>query len=433
MFLNRCLGTDEQGALTIGGLSVGQIANDFGTPVYIMDQETIEENCRTFTNALETYYDGNGAIAFASKALSITALYAILKEQGLWCDVVSGGELFTAIKAGFDPAHMIFHGNSKTKTELDFALSVGVGRIVVDNIDELMLLNEIAGNINTKADICFRLKPGVDAHTHDFIATGRIDSKFGVAIETGEALAIVKTALSLPNVNVCGVHCHIGSQIFGVEPFAYTVDVMLRFMAECRDVLGIVLQELNLGGGFGVRYIEADDPRPLADCIKASAQAVRQAVAQYDFPLPKLFFEPGRSLVAEAGITVYQVMSIKEIPNIRNYALVDGGMGDNPRRIMYDANYTVLPVARPLAKADTQYTVAGRCCESGDIVAECAMPALKVGELVCVLSTGAYNYSMANNYNRVPRPPIVFVKDGKAQLAVRRETYDDVTACDVAQ
>jgi len=434
MFLPDCLTVDQQDRLLIGGVSVLKLASDYGTPLYIMDENQIEQNGRAFLSALRTHYGENGEIAFASKAFSVTAMYRTLQRIGLWSDVVSGGELHTALKAGFDPSHLIFHGNSKTRHELNFAIFSDVGRIIVDNIEELALLDQLALENNKMVQVGIRIRPGVDAHTHDFITTGQLDSKFGVPIEGGLALDFIGEVLQKRNLTLASLHCHIGSQIFDVEPFAFTADVMLHLMADAKACFGYEIPELNLGGGFGIRYTETDDPRSIDACIAASAAAVKASAAKYALSLPRLFFEPGRSMVAEAGITVYETVAVKELPglNIKNYILVDGGMGDNPRYVLYGAEYAAVLPSRVHAPAEQTYTVAGRCCESGDVVvASCALPTVKAGELIAVLSTGAYNYSMASNYNRVPRPPVVFVKDGAARLVVRRETYDDVCQCDL--
>ena len=431
-FFVDCLDINENGNLQMGGCDLPALAKEFGTPLYVMDEEKIRQNCRVYLDAIKDCYDGHGKVLFASKALSCKAIYRMMQEEGMGVDVVSGGELYTALSAGFPAEQIYFHGNNKTKEELIMALSAGVGRIVVDHIYELELLNELAGSQNKRAEILFRIKPGIDAHTHSFVQTGQIDSKFGVALETGEAEEIIKKALTLEHISVVGIHCHIGSQIFELEPFCLAAKKMLAFLNEINQKYGLLLSELNLGGGFGSKYVEGDTPIAYDQYIRAVSQVVREECKGYGIPCPMIIMEPGRSIVAEAGLTLYTVGAVKEIPNIRTYVSVDGGMADNPRYIMYDAEYTAVLPEKPLAEADTTVTIAGRCCESGDIlIKDAKLPQTKPGDLLAVLTTGAYNFSMASNYNRLPRPPIVMVKDGKATLAVRRETYEDIIARDI--
>lgn len=431
-FVMNCLGVDNNKDLCIGGVSVEKLAEEYGTPSYIMDEDKIRENCRVYTNAMKHYYDGNGLVLYASKALSCKYIYKVAKEEGLGVDVVSGGELYTALKAGFPAEKIYFHGNNKTADELKMALTNGVGRIVVDNIFELEMLNGLAGELGKKADIMFRIKPGIDAHTHSFVQTGQIDSKFGVALETGEAEEIIVTANAMDNINVVGVHCHIGSQIFELAPFELAAEKMMNFIGDMKDKHGILLKELNLGGGYGIKYTESDTPIDYDKYIQAVSEVVRGISEKRGVELPFIVMEPGRSLVAEAGLTVYRVGAVKEIPNIRNYISVDGGMGDNPRYILYESEYEAVRVHDPLAEKTVTATIAGKCCESGDIlVKDAKLPEIKPGDMIAVLATGAYNYSMASNYNRIPRPPIVMVSGGKSKLAVKRESYDDLISNDL--
>lgn len=431
-FVMSCLSVAENKNLCIGGCDVAKIAEEYGTPVYIMDEDKIRENCRTYTSAMQHYYDGNGLVLYASKALSCKYIYRLAKEEGMGVDVVSGGELYTALKAGFPAEKIYFHGNNKTADELKMALTNGVGRIVVDNIFELEMLNDMAGALNLTADIMFRIKPGIDAHTHSFVQTGQIDSKFGVALETGEAEEIIVKADAMENVNVVGVHCHIGSQIFELAPFKLAAEKMMNFIADMKNRHGIAMKELNLGGGYGIKYTQADTPIDYDKYIEAVSEVVRSISKERNVELPFIVMEPGRSLVAEAGITVYRVGAVKEIPNIRTYISVDGGMGDNPRYILYESEYEAVKVHDPLADKTMTATIAGKCCESGDIlINKASLPETKPGDLIAVLATGAYNYSMASNYNRIPRPPIVMVSGGKAKLAVKRESYDDLIVNDL--
>ncbi|MDR0406445.1 MAG: diaminopimelate decarboxylase [Clostridiales bacterium] len=426
-----CLGVNEKNNLTIGGADVAELAAQYGTPLYIMDEDKIRENCRVYKTAMEKYY-GNGLVLYASKAFSCLHICRAAKEEGMGLDVVSGGELYTALKAGFPADYIYFHGNNKTEDELRLAVENNVGHIVVDNKYELELLNALAEERGGNVGVSFRIKPGIDAHTHDFIMTGQIDSKFGFALETGEAEEITRYAATLPHIDVTGVHCHIGSQIFDVAPFLLAAERMIDFIGDMKDKHGVLLTELNLGGGYGVKYLTDDDPVPYGAYIQSVADTVRAAAKKRNVAPPKLIMEPGRSITAPAGITVYTVGAVKEIPGVRTYVSVDGGMADNPRYIMYGAKYEALTVRNPEAERSKVVTIAGKCCESGDIlIKDIAMPPLGPGDLVAVLTTGAYNYSMASNYNRIPRPAVVMVRGGKPSLAVRRESYDDIIKNDV--
>lgn len=423
---------NERGNLSIGGCDATDLAREFGTPLYVLDEGTIRKNCRRYVDSIRTHYAGRGLALYASKALCTTALLKVAASEGMGVDVVSGGELFTAIRAGVDPKTVFFHGNNKTPEELEAALAAGVRRIVADNALEVERLSALAAARGKVADISLRIKPGIEAHTHDFVKTGQIDSKFGVAIETGEALALAEKAAALPGVRLVGIHCHIGSQIFDVDPFLEAARVMLDFAAQVRGRTGIVLEELNLGGGFGIRYIEEHDPVDFGAYIEAIAGAVRAKCAEHGLPEPFLCLEPGRSIVASAGVTLYTVGPVKTIPEIRTYVAVDGGMYENPRYALYGSPYDAVLAERPLAPRTAPVTIAGKCCESGDLIQEnLMMPEVRTGDLLAVLATGAYNYSMAGNYNRNPRPAMVLCRDGKARLVVRRETFEDLVRCDV--
>ncbi|MBQ2614003.1 MAG: diaminopimelate decarboxylase [Clostridia bacterium] len=431
-FVMDCLTVNENGNLSMAGCDLTEVARQFGTPAYVMDEMQIRQNCRTYRKSIEEYYDGNGLVLYASKAFSCKAIYRMMQEEGMGIDVVSGGELYTALQAGFPAEKIYFHGNNKTEAELTLALEYGVGRFVVDNRYELDMLNRIAGEMGKIAKILFRIKPGIDAHTHSFIQTGQIDSKFGVALETGEAEEIIGYAAKLSSVEVVGIHCHIGSQIFELEPFQMAAKVMLKLMATVKDAFGLELKELNLGGGFGIKYVKEDMPIDYDRYMEAVSQVVHQECARLGMNLPFIVIEPGRSIVASAGLTLYTVGCVKEIPNVRTYVSVDGGMADNPRHIMYGAEYEAVLPRNPLGEPEMTVTVAGKCCESGDIlIRDIALPKVEPGDLLAMLATGAYHYSMASNYNRIPRPPVVMLKDGKASLAVRRERYEDLLNCDL--
>jgi len=425
--VTRCLGVNENGHLTIGGADAVSLAEHFGTPLYVFDEQTIRGHCRKFKESLEEFYGGRGGVAYAGKAFCCLEMYRILKEEGMMADVTSVGEIYTAIKAGFPPKKIFFHGNNKTRAEIVYALENGVGRFVADNIEEIQRINKVAGEHGVKANVLLRIKPGVDAHTHDFIKTGQIDSKFGFGLETGEAIAAAKITAESENLNLVGIHCHIGSQIFETEPFCLAAQIMIGFVAQVKKELGVELSELNLGGGFGIRYKETDTPKDYKTFMREVSGVLHSACEELGVQLPKVYLEPGRSIVAPAGHTLYTVGSVKEIPNIRNYVSVDGGLGDNPRYALYQAPYEVLVANKADQPRDYVATIAGRYCESGDLIQEHANIQKPVaGDIMAVLCTGAYNYSMASNYNRVPRPAAVMVKDGQARIIIDRESYEDI-------
>lgn len=431
-YVMNCLSVNEKGHLQMGGCDLKQLANEFGTPAYVIDENTVRANCRAYVDSIKKYYNGNGRAIYASKALSCKYMYKIINEEGMGADVVSGGELYTALAAGFPADKLYFHGNNKTPDEIEYALNAGVGRIVADNITELEKINAIAAKLGKTADILIRITPGVDAHTHSFIMTGQIDSKFGAILETGEAEKIITLANAMDNINVMGLHCHIGSQIFELEPFEHAAEIMINLIADVKEKYNIEIKELDLGGGFGVKYTSDDTPIDYGDYMRAVSVTAERTAAARGIELPFIIVEPGRSIVAEAGLTLYTVGTIKEIPGIRTYVSVDGGMCDNPRYILYQSEYTAVSVDNPTADTDKIITLAGRCCESGDLLGENMHTSdFKVGEIIAIQSTGAYNYSMSSNYNRIPRPPIVAVRDGKAVLVVRRETYEDLVRCDL--
>ena len=432
MILHSHFDVNEKGHLTIGGADAIALAEEFGTPAYIIDENVIRANCRAYKKAAEENFGADSLPLYASKALCFTGIYKIAAEEGMGIDCVSGGELYTAVRAGFPADRIYFHGNNKTDKDISDAMDMGVGTFVVDNTDELLAVSAEASRRRKKQRILLRITPGIDPHTHKAICTGSVDSKFGSAIETGQAMEIVKLAISQKGINLAGLHCHIGSQIFDVEPFADAADIMVRFIAEIKDELGYEISELNLGGGLGVRYVESDPHIDYADAIKQIAAVVTGFCAQAGVKMPRVILEPGRSLVAAAGATLYTVGGVKEIPGFKNYVSVDGGMPDNPRYALYGSRYTALIANRASEEKSYRATIAGRCCESGDLLGEdMPLQEAKRGDILAVLVTGAYNYSMASNYNRIPRPPVILVKDGEARVAVRRETYGDLTRNDV--
>ncbi len=432
MFVSKNLSVNEKNHLVIGNNDTVDLAKEFGTPLYVIDEEQMRENCRIYKDAIDKYYDGNGLVLYANKALCTVYTCKLAAEEGLGADVVSGGELYTAIKAGIDMNKVYFHGNNKTRDELVMAVENRVGHIIVDNIYELEMLNEIAKEHNIIQNIMFRIKPGIDAHTHDYIRTGQIDSKFGVALENGEAFEIYEMAHKMSNIDPDGLHCHIGSQIFDVQPFCDAAEVMMNFAGDLKDRLGLEIKKLNLGGGFGIMYTKDDDPVPYDAYIKSVSETVKATAKKRGIATPYILMEPGRSIAAPAGITLYTVGGIKDINNVRKYVSVDGGMGDNPRYILYEAKHDAVIANKAGDAATDKVTVAGKCCESGDLLMENAMLApAEVGDILAVMSTGAYNYSMASNYNRIPRPAVVAVRNGEAKVIVKRETYDDLIRNDI--
>lgn len=432
MFVSESLNINEQGHLTIGGLDTTALAAEFGTPVIVYDWDGVRRNCRRFTESIDRYYGGNGRVLYASKAFCCLASCRLAHEENMGLDVVSGGEIYTALAAGFPADRLYFHGNNKSEQELAYALDAGVGAIVCDNPEELARISRIATETGKTARLFLRVKPGIDAHTHDFIRTGQIDSKFGFALETGEAMEQVKKTLASPGVELVGLHCHIGSQIFDTKPFVEAASVMMGFIADIRDETGYVVPQLDLGGGFGIRYTEKDDPIPLDRYMEPVSDEVRRVAKERGVPVPFILLEPGRSIVGAEAVTLYTVGSVKEIPGVRTYVGIDGGMGDNPRYILYQAGYTVLNAAKAGEPADDVVTVAGKCCESGDLIQENApIRRVEAGDVLAVLSTGAYCYSMASNYNRIPRPAVVKVEGGQASVIIRRETPEQLIENDV--
>ena len=432
MFVSENLSVNSAGNLTIGGVDTVELAKEYGTPLYVMDEQVIRNSLRRFHDSMNKYYDGKGEVHYASKAFSCMEMCRVVASEGDGLDVVSIGELYTAYKAGFPMDKVGFHGNNKTDEELTYALKYKVGHIIVDNISELHRLEGIAAEMNVKPNIMFRIKPGIDAHTHDFVKTGQIDSKFGFALETGEAFEAVKEAVSCKNVHLSGLHCHIGSQIFDIAPFEEAAKVMLGFIAEIKEKLGFVIEGLNLGGGFGIKYLNEHDPAPFEVYLERVSSVVKNECARLNIDLPKMFIEPGRSIAAPAGITLYTVGARKEIPNIRTYISVDGGMADNPRYILYGSEYDAVVANKAGYDRTEKVTIAGKCCESGDLIGE-NMPLQHAEscDIIAVCATGAYNYSMSSNYNRLQKPAVVFVNKGKSRVVVKRETLDDIIRNDV--
>ena len=425
------ISVNEKGHLTFAGYDTVELAEKYGTPLYLMDEDKIREHVRAYKTAMAEYFPKGSMPEFASKAFSCKQIYRIMAEEGIDIDVVSPGEIYTAVKAGFPMGNSFFHGNNKSDEDIRFAIENKVGCFVVDGEDELFALDSIAGEMGIKQNVLLRITPGIDPHTHKKISTGSVDSKFGTAIETGQAMEITKKALALKNINLCGFHCHVGSQVFDPQPFTDASEIMLEFIADVRDSLGYTAEILNLGGGLGVRYTKDDPEIDYGEKIKEIAEIIGSQCEKLNLPVPKILMEPGRSLVADAGMTLYTVGSVKEITGYKNYVSIDGGMTDNPRYTLYESPYTVILASRANDEKDYTATVAGRCCESGDLIQEdVKMPKPARGEILAVLTTGAYNYSMASNYNRVGRPPVVMLNSKQDYIAVRRETLKDICALD---
>ena len=420
------------GSLLFAGQSVPALAEQYGTPLYLMDEGRIRHNCRLYTETFRDCFGDRALPLYAGKAASFKQIYRIAVEEGMGIDAVSPGEIHTALSVGFPADRIFFHGDGKTDADIRYAVERRVGYFIVDNPDELQALASEAGRQGVTQKVLLRVTPGIDPHTYKAISTGTVDVKFGVPIETGQAHAFVKEALSLPALQVCGLHCHVGSEVFDETVVEDTIDVMTAFMAELHERLGYMAEMLNVGGGYGVRYLDTDKHIDIPARIRSVAAHLKRRCADLGLALPFFLMEPGRSIVADAGMTVYTVASVKRIPGYKYYVVIDGGMTDNPRYPLYQAPYTVLHADRE-AEFYAVYDLAGRCCESGDIIQPMVQLPIDTsrGEHIAVCTTGAYNYSMASNYNRLGRPPVVMLTPEGSFVAVRRETLDDLCALDV--
>ena len=427
------ISVSPEGHLLFAGSDTVELAKKYGTPLYLLDEDRIRENCRTYIQAANEAFGGRYKIMYASKALSFKRIYEIMKEEKMGIDVVSTGEIFTAFRAGFPLSKAYFHSNNKTDEDIAYAIENGVGYFVADNAEELFAVDREARRKGIVQKILIRVTPGVDPHTYAAISTGKVDSKFGAAIETGQAEQLIKTALSLGNLSLKGFHCHVGSQVFDSDVYIKTADIMLTFIAGIKDKYGYMPEELDLGGGFGVRYIKEQPENDIAGNILTLGDFMQKKAEELAIELPIICFEPGRSIVGDAGLTLYTAGTVKEIPGFKTYVSVDGGMTDNARYALYKAPYTLFAADDMNADCDMVCSVVGRCCESGDIIQpDVALPSdIKRGCKIAVLTTGAYNYSMASNYNRLPRPAMVMIKDGEDRLVVRRESLDDIVRNDI--
>jgi diaminopimelate decarboxylase len=420
----------QDNQLTIGGVSAKDLVKEYGSPLYVFDEALIREYCRDYRKYFKCE-ENNNRVAFAGKAFLTIQMCKLLKEEKMCLDVVSGGELYTAYKAGFPLERVMFHGNNKTLDEIELGVKLGVGNFVVDNYYEIEALNNIAKQYNKVQDIYLRITPGIEAHTHEYIKTGQIDSKFGFAPVGTVIQDAIKMAVSLENVNLAGIHCHIGSQIFDLEPYEDAVEIMLELVRNTKENLGYLIKEIDFGGGFGVYYTKEDEPRTTEEYCSTIINKVDEVCKRTGQDRPILTIEPGRSIVANAGTTLYTAGSVKEIPNVRKYVSVDGGMTDNIRPALYNAEYECV-VANRLEGAEETVTIAGKCCESGDILLEnVKLPEVKSGDILAIMTTGAYGYSMSSNYNRIPKPAVVMVKDNEARIICRRESYEDLLKNDI--
>jgi diaminopimelate decarboxylase len=422
---------NSRGHLEISGCDTIELVRRFGTPLYVLDETRIRQNCRDYVAGLaESYLDTQ--VCYAGKAFLCRAICCLVQEEGLGLDVTSGGELYTALTAGFHPEAIYFHGNNKSREELAFALENGVGCVVIDGFYEIQLLNELLAGMGKRQPVLLRLAPGVEAHTHAYIQTGQEDSKFGLPINGGQALQAVKAVLDSPHLELLGFHVHIGSQIFELASYEAAAGILARFLMEVRRETGFTARVLNLGGGLGIRYTQADKPLPLREAAGRIGEMVREFFSPLDFPWPKLVLEPGRSIVGDAGVTLYTIGNSKTIPGVRKYVMVDGGMADNPRVALYQAVYEAIIANKANQPAGEVVTVAGKACESGDIlIRDIPLAGPEPGDILAVFATGAYTYSMASNYNRLPRPAVVLVANGQAELIVARETYEQMAANDL--
>lgn len=422
----------QDGTLYFAGHNTVQLAQKYGTPLYLMDETRIRENCRMYLRAFRKHFGETARPLYASKAASFKRMYEIMRSEGMGVDVVSAGEIHTAVRAGFPMEQAYFHGNNKTDAEIQYAIEQGVGYFVADNHEELDAINCIAGALGKQQRVLLRLTPGIDPHTYEAVATGKVDSKFGAAIETGQAETLFQYTRTLPNVTLVGFHCHVGSQVFDEDVFERAGQIMLEFVALLQSRYGFATQQLDLGGGYGVRYCESDKQVDIEQRIGEVASSLKASAAALGIPLPTILMEPGRSIVADAGMTLYTVGTVKRIPGYKNYVSVDGGMTDNPRYALYSSAYTVCAAGRMDEPPVLQCDVVGRCCESGDIIQpNVTLPDVQRGDLLAVCTTGAYNYSMASNYNRVARPPVVVLTPERDTLAVRRETLEQLTENDI--
>ncbi|MFX3673987.1 MAG: diaminopimelate decarboxylase [Paenisporosarcina sp.] len=423
---------ENSGELYIGQVSAVDLAKTYGTPLFVYDTALIRQRAKAF---IQTFANSNvkAQVAYASKAFSSVAMYQLAAEEKLSLDVVSGGELYTALRAGFPVDRIHFHGNNKSDEEIEFALSSNIGCIVVDNFYEIERLKELTNQKQQSVRVLLRVTPGIEAHTHDYITTGQSDSKFGFDLNNGQADDAFQAVKNDPFIKLLGMHCHIGSQIFDTVAFSLAAKKLMEKMVVWYENYHFTCEVLNLGGGFGIRYTEEDQPLAPSIYVEDMIRTIREELSVTSYPMPEIWIEPGRSLVGDAGTTLYTIGSQKEIPSVRNYLAVDGGMSDNIRPALYQAKYDAVIANKMNEDSNETYTIAGKCCESGDkLIEQVNLPKANAGDVLAVFCTGAYGYSMASNYNRLSKPAVVFVENGKHRLVIKRETFDDLVRLDVS-
>lgn len=420
---------NQAGHLTIGGVDSLELAKEYGTPLVVYDVSQIRNQIRAFKKVFEEE-QVNYAVSYASKAFASIAMYQVANEEGAYTDVVSAGELYTAMKANFPMERISFHGNNKSKEELEMAVKNHVGKIMIDNFYEIDLLRQVLEEQDSEINVMLRITPGISAHTHEYDQTGQVDSKFGFDLKSGQADKALQEVLKNQRMHMLGIHAHIGSQIFELNGFEMAAAKLVDVAASWKEKYDYPAQIINVGGGFGIKYVQEDHPLKPEEFVKAIVKTIKDEATKHNFPIPEIDIEPGRSIVGPAGYNLYKVGSMKEIPGLVPYVAVDGGMGDNIRPALYQAKYETVLANDPQRRASQEFHVAGKYCESGDILADAKLPSLKAGDILAMLDTGAYGYSMASNYNRNPRPAVVFAEDGKAQVVIRRESLEDLVHLD---
>ena len=425
--------TGQNGHLFFAGQDTVELARQYGTPLYLLDEDQIRENCRVYTKAFQKHFGPGARPLYASKANAFKHIYQIMREENMGIDVVSSGEIYTALQAGYPLENAYFHSNNKTDEDIRYAIANHIGYFVADNVEEVKAVDAEAARAGIRQKILLRLTPGIDPHTYEAVATGKVDSKFGSAIETGQAEEITAFTLKREHIELVGFHCHVGSQVFAEDIFERAAVIMLEFVADMKKKYNYLAQQLDLGGGYGVRYVDSDPYLDVDKKVSEVAAAIKETCQRLGIEMPDIHMEPGRSIVANAGMTLYTAGTLKKIPGYKNYVSIDGGMPDNPRFALYKSSYTCLLANKMTEDKDFECSVVGRCCESGDIIQEHVMlpHSVQRGDTVAVCTTGAYNYSMASNYNRLPRPPIVMLRDGKSYVAVRRESLADLCLNDL--
>lgn len=428
------ISVSKEGHLLFAGQDTVELAKKYGTPVYLMDEDKIREKCRMYKKAFEENFGKSAVPLYASKANCFKRIYEIMAEEGMGIDVVSSGEIYTAVKAGYDLSKAYFHSNNKTDGDIAYAMDNNIGYFVADNIEEVKVIEAEAAKRGIKQKILLRLTPGIDPHTYEAIATGNVDSKFGTAIETGQAETIALETIKMPHIDLRGFHCHVGSQVFAEDVFERAAVVMLEFIAVMKEKHGFTALELDLGGGYDVRYTEDDPVMDVGAKVTQVAETIKSTCRRLNMEIPEIHMEPGRSIVADAGMNLYTVGTVKQIPGYKNYVSVDGGMADSPRYALYKAPYTCLTANKMNEKADFEASLVGRCCESGDILQEHVKfpESVQRYDIVAVCTTGAYHYAMSSNYNRLPKPPVIMLRGGnESYVAVKGETLEDLTRNDL--